>query len=124
MKVTVMVSGVLAALALAAYTGGQAAGGGESLQIIGVVTEPESGRPVSGVSVYVQGTQIGTKTNAAGQYMLDAVPLGEGAVVYAQPCYRETAVRLKGSEESPLVIDVGLPFNYADSAALGCRRPR
>lgn len=39
--------------------------------ISGLVTQAETGIPLAGVNVIVQGTTLGTTTDTAGQYMLE-----------------------------------------------------
>ena len=46
----------------------------QGLQIKGVVTSADDGKPVPGVSVFVKGTTIGTMTDLTGYYSLSNVP--------------------------------------------------
>ena len=45
-------------------------------KLTGVVTDAESGKPIEGVAVIVQGTTLGSNTNAAGKYFIIQVPPG------------------------------------------------
>lgn len=45
-------------------------------KITGVVTDTETGKPVEGAAVVVQGTTLGANTNAAGRYFIIQVPPG------------------------------------------------
>lgn len=49
-------------------------------KLTGVVTDAESGKPVEGVSVIIQGTTLGANTNAAGRYFIISVPPGNYTV--------------------------------------------
>ncbi|MEX1054670.1 MAG: carboxypeptidase-like regulatory domain-containing protein, partial [Rhodothermales bacterium] len=51
----------------------------QEMEVQGRVTEAESGFPLPGVNIAVQGTQIGTTTDLDGRYSID-VP-GSGAVL-------------------------------------------
>lgn len=104
-------------------TGNQGSNVSQFRQIAGQVTDAEMGKAIPDVSVSLHGSKLGTKTSPNGRYALEGVPSGSGTLVFAQPCYLRTAVELEGSEDIPRRIDVGLPFNHAESAARGCRRP-
>ncbi|MFB6240704.1 MAG: carboxypeptidase-like regulatory domain-containing protein, partial [Gemmatimonadota bacterium] len=48
--------------------------------ITGTVTAAQSGNPVSGAQVFIEGTQFGTLTNQDGTYRLEGVPAGQHTV--------------------------------------------
>jgi hypothetical protein len=48
----------------------------QSGKLTGLVTDAETGKPIEGVSVVVQGTTLGQTTNAAGKYFIIQVPPG------------------------------------------------
>ena len=45
-------------------------------KLTGVVTDAETGEPLPGANVVIQGTQLGASTNAQGQYTILGVPVG------------------------------------------------
>lgn len=49
-------------------------------KITGVVTDTETGKPVEGAAVVVQGTTLGANTNSAGRYFIIQVPPGSYTV--------------------------------------------
>lgn len=53
----------------------------ESGVITGVVTDRNSERPLEHVQLFVPGTGIGTLSNAAGEYRITGVPVGEQRIV-------------------------------------------
>ncbi len=63
---------VLGAVMFAPITVAQAQSG----KLTGLVTDAETGKPIEGVSVVVQGTTLGQTTNAAGKYFIIQVPPG------------------------------------------------
>ncbi|WP_309669857.1 TonB-dependent receptor, partial [Gemmatimonas sp.] len=68
---------VLGVVALAApITAAQAQTG----KLTGVVTDAETGKPVEGVAVVIQGTTLGSNTNASGRYFIIQVPPGSFSV--------------------------------------------
>ncbi len=54
----------------------------QAKEVRGVVTEKETSQPLSGVSVYVKGTTLGTSTNAAGEYVI-SVPSDAAILVFS-----------------------------------------
>ncbi len=63
---------VLGAALAAPITAAQAQTG----KLTGIVTDAESGKPVEGVAVVIQGTTLGANTNSAGRYFIIQVPPG------------------------------------------------
>lgn len=49
-------------------------------KLTGVVTDAESGKPIEGVAVIIQGTTLGGNTNAAGRFFIIQVPPGSYTV--------------------------------------------
>ena len=58
-------------------------------KITGTATDAESGTPIEGVQVFLQGTGLGTVTNANGRYFLINVPPGTYTVVARRLGYQE-----------------------------------
>lgn len=49
-------------------------------KLTGTVTDAETGKPVEGVAVVIQGTTLGSNTNASGRYFIIQVPPGSYSV--------------------------------------------
>jgi TonB-linked SusC/RagA family outer membrane protein len=60
--------------------------------ITGVVTDSTTGDPIPGVSILVAGTQIGTSTDANGEYDLTGVPAGQQTLEATFVGYRDERV--------------------------------
>src|SRR5262245_43666422 len=54
---------------------------GTAGRIIGVVTDEDTGRPLSGVQIYLDGTTIGTLTSNEGRYVLATLRAGSYTVI-------------------------------------------
>ena len=82
-------------------------------KLTGVVTDEESGKPIEGAAVTIQGTTLGALTNAAGRYFVIQVPPGQYSVQARRIGYqsviqtdvniiidgtRETSFKLKASQ--------------------------
>lgn len=67
---------LFATLLGAALTAPITAAEAQTGKLTGVVTDAESGKPIEGVAVVIQGTTLGANTNAAGRYFLINVPPG------------------------------------------------
>lgn len=50
-------------------------------KLTGVVTDAETGNPIEGVAVTIQGTTLGSNTNAAGRYFIIQIPPGTYTVL-------------------------------------------
>ncbi|PSQ80601.1 MAG: hypothetical protein BRD40_04240 [Bacteroidetes bacterium QS_1_65_9] len=60
--------------------------------VTGVVTDSTSGDAIAGANVLVAGTQIGTSTDANGEYDLNGVPAGEQTLEVSFVGYRAKSV--------------------------------
>ncbi len=99
----VFIAGCLAA-PLAAQTG----------KIAGTITDAESGQPIEGVQVHVQGTGYGAVTGTNGRYFIISVPPGTFTVQARRVGYRtseQTGVEVR--------IDVTREINFAMGSAAG-----
>lgn len=68
---------------------------GQTVQITGTVTNAEDGLVVPGVTVTVQGTTVGTITDASGRYSL-SVPSGSSTLVFSYVGMKRTEVEIAG----------------------------
>ncbi len=80
---------VLGAAIMAPITVAQAQTG----KLTGVVTDAETGKPVEGAAVVVQGTTLGSTTNAAGKYFIIQVPPGTYSVQARRLGYRSVTAQ-------------------------------
>lgn len=70
----------------------------QQIQVIGTVTDSETGEPIPGVTITVQGTNTGTITNAKGEYTI-AVENPEGAtLVFSFVGYQRKSVQVQGRQ--------------------------
>lgn len=67
---------LLATLLVAAVAAPITTAQAQTGKLTGVVTDAESGKPVEGVAVVVQGTTLGATTNASGRYFIIQIPPG------------------------------------------------
>ena len=61
-------------------------------KIEGTIRDKDSGQPMSGVQVTVEGTRLGNITNADGYYFILSVPPGRRSVVFTYTGYQKTTV--------------------------------
>jgi hypothetical protein len=81
-------------------------------KIAGVVTDAQTGQPIEGVQVAVQGTGYGAITQANGRYFIIAVPPGTYSVVARRIGYQGTQVA--GVQ---VAIDVTRELNFRLNSA-------
>lgn len=73
--------------------------------IRGKVTSSEDGQPVPGASVFIQGTTVGTVTNADGSYVLNSVPSGAKYVVFSCIGYANKVMPIAARIDATLDVD-------------------
>lgn len=76
--------------------------------ITGEVIEDQTGNPLTGVEVTVKGTDIQTKTDAAGQYSLD-VPKSINTLTFKLMGYQTREVSVKG-----MVLNIIMSSDWSD----------
>jgi outer membrane receptor protein involved in Fe transport len=76
--------------------------------ITGRVTDAGTGRPLSGVQVAVDGTQLGSLTNDEGRYMIAGVPAGARSVRAILLGFREERRSVNLQAGASVVLDFGL----------------
>jgi outer membrane receptor protein involved in Fe transport len=62
-------------------------------KISGVITDSESGSPLPGVNVLIEGTYLGASTDLDGYYVILNVPVGDQTVVASFVGYQEMSVK-------------------------------
>jgi len=80
---------------------------GARLRITGRVTDQKTGNPLPGVTVRIKGTNAGTATDAAGNYILEGDP--DGVVVFSFVGYRTFEIKINGQT----IIDITMVENEA-----------
>ena len=94
-----------------------AAQAGPSGAIAGAIVARESGRPVAGATVVVEGTTLTTVANGVGRFRLDGVTAGtvvlvvEGAGLLP---LRVTGVQVRANETTPLVVELEETPNFLE----------
>ena len=79
-------------------------------RIAGQVFDKESGQPVRGVAILVEGTDLGTITDSQGRYRLNNVPSGEYALSFFKSGYIEaTVTETRVAEGETMKLDFALP---------------
>ena len=82
---------------------------GTSGKISGTVVDKESGEPLAGVNVLVEGTSMGAATDADGYYAILYIPVGSYAVHASYIGYKETVVEeVRISMDLTTALDFGL----------------
>ena len=76
--------------------------------IVGTVTEASSERPLESVQVFIEGTGIGTLTNASGRFLLVNVPVGEHTVTAELVGYRSASQTVTVSAGESAVANLAL----------------
>ena len=74
--------------------------------ITGVVTDSTTGDPIPGVSILVAGTQIGTSTDANGEYDLTGVPAGQQTLEATFVGYRDERVSVDVQPNATTTRDI------------------
>jgi outer membrane receptor for ferrienterochelin and colicins len=106
------------------WTTGVAAGG----SVIGKVTARDSGDPLAGATVMVQGTVRGTTTNLKGEFHIAGLPAGKYILVFSMVGYhRETITDLvveEGAEKSLAVTLAPTPIQTEQVVITASKRPQ
>lgn len=76
--------------------------------IRGTVTDQETGQPLAGANVFLEGTNYGSSTNTRGEFTIRDVPNGNYTLVVSYVGYGEHTQSVSVSGMSELSVDVGL----------------
>lgn len=83
--------------------------------IAGKVYDKETGAPLRGVALILEGTDIGTLTDGQGSYRLEAAPVGEYKITFFKAGYIEASItNAKVTEGELLKLDFALPPRPAE----------
>jgi len=69
----------------------------QEIEITGTVTDAESGEPLPGVNIVVEGTTIGTTTDMDGNYTLEAP--ADATLVFSFVGYQQQSIEVEGQQE-------------------------
>lgn len=75
--------------------------GGTTGKLAGKITDAETGEPVVGATVLIQGTSIGAATDINGYYYIDYLPPGDYTVIISAVGYQNVVVK-----QVPIKIDL------------------
>jgi len=99
----VLICNPLVLSANTAHSGKDGSGNGplnfqqQQIEVSGTVTDAQSGDPLPGVNIIIQGTTQGTTTNMDGNYTIEAP--GDATLVYSFVGYQQQAIQVNGRNE-------------------------
>jgi hypothetical protein len=83
---------------------------GKSFLVSGRVTDSDT-QPLRGTSVILKGTNMGTITNANGNFQIK-VPGREGSVVFSYVGYKTVSVDVSNMPTEERAFEINLPFVF------------
>jgi len=104
----------LAVLLLAAANIVAAASG----KVAGVVKDAQTGEPLPGANVFLQGTALGAATNLKGEYLIPAVPAGEYVLIVSYIGYKKVMIPINVTADKITRQDVKLQFEVIEGQAV------
>lgn len=96
----------------------------QARRITGRVTNADTQAPISGVQVVVQGTSVGTITDANGNYVLPNVPATATTLVFSSIGYRAAQVAIAGDVVNATLAPAAVALEGIVVTALGVERER
>ena len=75
----------------------------QQIEVTGTVTDAQTGDPLPGVNIVVQGTTQGTTTDMDGNYSIEAPP--DATLVFSFVGYQEQTVELSGRQEINVAME-------------------
>ncbi len=81
----------------------------------GIVNDAATGKPLSGVSIYISDTRTGTNTNAKGEYFIDNIPEGSHLIEFSHVGFNTLAVQIiiKGETKKDILLSESVVENNA-----------
>ncbi len=76
--------------------------------ISGTVLDEETGVPLSGVNIYLDGTLLGSVSDTSGYYKIDRIPLGTYTVVFSYVGYKLKAYKLTSRSPNDRLISTSM----------------
>ncbi len=83
--------------------------------VFGLILDGDSGDPLPGTQVYVDGTVISDVTARDGSFVLRDVPAGQLQILFRHACYHPVSVAItmrEDSEEDPVLLRFSLPVDH------------
>jgi len=82
--------------------------------IAGLITDAETGEPIIGASVLVQGTGIGAATDVEGRYRINGVPAGEADLLVRSIGYQNQKFTVTVEARQTTVLDVQMEVQFQE----------
>jgi iron complex outermembrane recepter protein len=81
----------------------------------GIVTDAATGKPLSGVSIYISDTKTGSNTNVKGEYFIDNIPEGNHLIEFSHVGYNTLALQIviKGETKKDISLSESVVENNA-----------
>jgi len=90
-------------------------------EIWGRVIDPETGNPLTGITVSVDDHDVGAISGVEGEFSLGQLPLRPITVVFAHPCFHPVSVEVELAPDlARRRVSVGVPYDYETEARTGC----
>jgi len=97
---------------------------GQARTVTGTVTSAEDGSPIPGASVMVDGTSVGTITNAMGEFSIN-VPEGNDVLVFSFVGMTSQSIALNGRTKLDVILELDLlSIDEVVVTALGISREK
>ncbi|MEL6133600.1 MAG: carboxypeptidase-like regulatory domain-containing protein, partial [Bacteroidota bacterium] len=77
----------------------------------GKVIDQETGFPLIGARVWIEGTPIGKNTDERGEFRLEDVPVGRQTVLSSYIGYSQTQQDVEVTSGKEVVLDIGMPVS-------------
>lgn len=90
-------------------------------RIVGTVTDADSGDPIAGVQILVEGTGNGGVTGPRGTYSIPNVPAGQQTLVYTILGYETTRESVSVADEQTSRVDVALSEGFVEMGQIVVR---
>ncbi len=90
--------------------------------VFGQILDGDSGEPILGAQVFVDGTEIWAESAADGSFVLREVPEGVRQILFRHDCYYPVSVAITipvNSEEDPIFLRFSLPLDYQERQSPG-----
>ena len=81
----------------------------------GIVIDAATGKPLSGVSIYISDTRIGASTNLKGEYFIDNIPEGSHLIEFSHIGFNTLAIQIiiKGETKKDISLSESVVENNA-----------
>lgn len=91
---------------------------GATGKIVGVVKDAQTGEPLPGANVFLQGTALGAASNLKGEYLIPAVPVGDHMLVVSYIGYKKVTVPINVAADQITRLDITLQFEIIEGEAI------